>query len=630
MTFEDALAVVGLNRGMEPADIEQALAGRLADLTRRMEAAPTEALREKYGRQLGELRDARLILLRGAGLNANDAADLPIAESEVSGLPSASFPAGAGLPFGPRIGQSLAGRYLLRSLEHQGQTANVFQATDSRQGGAVRVRVLSPQVGGSARAREAFIKAAAARQRIQAAGLSTIIEAGADGPYLFLVTGGAEDLPLPSRLSEMAKRRARFTPDEAARLVRDLATALDSVHKASGPIGGLTPNSVVIGPTGAARLDDIVSPAAVAESDVRSGDGAHVAPEVRAGRPTSLASDQFALGAILYEAFAGISPAGLLRPLGLQRPDLPKALASAIDRSLSAEPASRFPDIAAFLVAGSRPDAKALLKRPVVMAVGGVMALALILAIGIPVFGAMTQGQSQARSERLQVAELESAVSVQADLIGDVRSAVESDAKTARSRVEQLQGQARSARDKSDRDDIEKELATARVRSDRLNTIEREFEDQFGAKVGGFSAIKGAIARAKAQSVDGFTAEALKLYQDAGQQLASLIDLPARMERDFLAGDAFATIVGRWRLDQDVCAAAFGFSISGYKLVVERQPDANGEGQYSTEIDLLFERGRIRGAYKLDGKESRTEYLRQGDELVVTDGGETYTMYWCG
>jgi Protein kinase domain len=81
---------------------------------------------------------------------------------------------------------------------------------------------------------------------------------------------------------------------------------------------------------------------------------AYIAPERLAGEPGSAASDVWGVGVLLWEALAGFHPfwqGSLLETarrieagapsLATVRPDLPKALAGAVDRALSVEPARR-------------------------------------------------------------------------------------------------------------------------------------------------------------------------------------------------------------------------------------------------------------------------------------------------
>ncbi|HZE07634.1 MAG TPA: hypothetical protein VE110_02660, partial [Gemmatimonadaceae bacterium] len=69
------------------------------------------------------------------------------------------------------------------------------------------------------------------------------------------------------------------------------------------------------------------------------------------------ASDQWQLAAMCFTALTGETPpAGEIPPLKLVRPETPEALATALDRALSLDPADRFPSLAVLLRAVERGD----------------------------------------------------------------------------------------------------------------------------------------------------------------------------------------------------------------------------------------------------------------------------------
>jgi serine/threonine-protein kinase len=104
---------------------------------------------------------------------------------------------------------------------------------------------------------------------------------------------------------------------------------------------------------GLARLEEAETLTAVGDVP---GTLAYIAPERLAGKPTGSAADVWAAGIVLWEALAGVHPFWTSSVLGTARaieagapslatarPDLPRALVAAVDRSLSAEPARRPP-----------------------------------------------------------------------------------------------------------------------------------------------------------------------------------------------------------------------------------------------------------------------------------------------
>lgn len=127
----------------------------------------------------------------------------------------------------------------------------------------------------------------------------------------------------------------------------------------------ITPHNVLIGVKGTARLIDF-GLALASDRDGESTDPgiakgkiAYLAPEVVRGTRPSPLSDQYAAGALLWEALAGrrlfaqesqyetlkAVAEGSVEPLDKVRPDVPKALRTAVHRALAFEPADRFDSV---------------------------------------------------------------------------------------------------------------------------------------------------------------------------------------------------------------------------------------------------------------------------------------------
>lgn len=120
---------------------------------------------------------------------------------------------------------------------------------------------------------------------------------------LFLVFEYVQGSTLKQRLSD-----GRLTPDQAARLARELGSALHYAHQAGVVHRDVKPENVMLSPTGAKVADFGI--ARIPDSTLTQGGSilgtpAYSAPEaIRKGRFSSQ-SDQFSLAATLYEAVSG-------------------------------------------------------------------------------------------------------------------------------------------------------------------------------------------------------------------------------------------------------------------------------------------------------------------------------------
>ncbi len=103
--------------------------------------------------------------------------------------------------------------------------------------------------------------------------------------------------------------------------------------------GHLSPRSILLDRHGGVRLTPI---------GLVDGDGGHAAlspyaaPEVRLGAPASVASELYAMGAILWEALTGAVPGPGSPRLERLRADVPPRLCEAIQRAVATAPRRRF------------------------------------------------------------------------------------------------------------------------------------------------------------------------------------------------------------------------------------------------------------------------------------------------
>jgi serine/threonine-protein kinase len=159
----------------------------------------------------------------------------------------------------------------------------------------------------------------------------------------------------------IGSRISRAGPDDVGgmlHMLRDVGSALSYLHDSGQVHGSVSPESVWATPMGriwllgwhwAVPLADI--------PDRLEASGAYAArpPEWNDGwKPTPL-SDQWQLAALCFTALTGEQPPRQnVPPLTLVRPDVPKKLAAAIDKSLSTAPEERHKSVTALLRAVDR------------------------------------------------------------------------------------------------------------------------------------------------------------------------------------------------------------------------------------------------------------------------------------
>src|SRR5207253_9783002 len=135
-------------------------------------------------------------------------------------------------------------------------------------------------------------------------------------------------------LRDVVADRGPLRPHEAARLVAQIAAALDAAHEAGVIHCDVKPANVIVDQQGTAKLTDfgIARAAHGPREHELIGTARYIAPERVAGEPPTERSDIYSLGLVAYELLAGRPAYGemeteelLRRRLDGPAPSLPTA-----------------------------------------------------------------------------------------------------------------------------------------------------------------------------------------------------------------------------------------------------------------------------------------------------------------
>ena len=216
----------------------------------------------------------------------------------------------------------VADRYRLDQRIGAGAMGVVWRAHDLRLERTVALKELLIQPG------LAEAEAETARARLMREGR---IAARLQHPHAICVydvaldTGSTGDLVVPWLVMEYLPSRSLATilaeqgtlpPHEAARVGRQVATALAAAHRAGIVHRDVKPGNILLGRNGTAKITDFgisraTWDATVTRTGVLTGTPAYFAPEVVRGELPGSASDVFSLGSTLYAAVEGEPPFGL-------------------------------------------------------------------------------------------------------------------------------------------------------------------------------------------------------------------------------------------------------------------------------------------------------------------------------
>ncbi|MEI6668677.1 MAG: protein kinase [Acidobacteriota bacterium] len=236
----------------------------------------------------------------------------------------------------------------------RGGMAVVYRAHDRHLGRFVAIKVLSPELSGSA-GTERFQREITLTARLVHPGIVALFDSGVADGRLFYVMPLVSGETLRARVS----RGPRMPPQEAAALGADLAEALAYAHGLGVVHRDIKPENVfvvagraVLADFGIARVvNDLLSDRGdLTVGGMLVGTVAYMSPEQAGGDPdVDGRSDLYSLGCMLYEMLTGMPPfvapaaAGVLvkhmtetpRPLGEHGIALPPGLESIVMQMLA-------------------------------------------------------------------------------------------------------------------------------------------------------------------------------------------------------------------------------------------------------------------------------------------------------
>jgi serine/threonine-protein kinase len=232
---------------------------------------------------------------------ALDGDDVAMTRTSVSGhSPASSLTSSSGGRFLP--GTMLSGRYRVFGLVGRGGMGEVYRADDIKLGQPVALKFLPKDLErDEARLARLLAEVRIARQ-ISHPNVCRVYDVGeADGHhFLSMEFVDGEDL------ASLLRRIGRLPEDKAVQIARQICAGLAAAHEKGILHRDLKPANIMIDGRGRARITDFGLAGSIADGgEAGAGTPAYMAPEQLAGKPTSVRSDLYALGLVLYELFTG-------------------------------------------------------------------------------------------------------------------------------------------------------------------------------------------------------------------------------------------------------------------------------------------------------------------------------------
>ena len=258
-----------------------------------------------------------------------------------------------------RLSTALAGRYQVEREIGRGGMATVYVAQDLKHDRRVALKVLHPHLA-STLGPERFLREIQIAARLQHPHILPLFDSGEADTLLYYVMPFVDGQSLRDRLNQVRQ----IPIDEAVKIARDVAAALDYAHRHGVVHRDIKPENVMLS-EGEAIVTDFGIAKAVSAAGGESltqvglavGTPAYMSPEQAAGEgEPDGRSDVYSLGCVLYEMLAGSAPftgssvQALITKRFTEPPPAVRAirkevtaeLEQVVTRALARDPAERF------------------------------------------------------------------------------------------------------------------------------------------------------------------------------------------------------------------------------------------------------------------------------------------------
>ncbi len=268
---------------------------------------------------------------------------------------------------------ALADRYRIERELGTGGMATVFLARDLKHDRDVALKVLKPELAAVLGA-ERFVVEIKTTASLQHPHILPLFDSGTAGGFLFYVMPYIAGETIREKLN----RETQFGVDEAVRIAREIADALDYAHRHGVIHRDIKPENILLH-DGRAMVMDFgialaVSAAAggrMTETGLSLGTPHYMSPEqATAEKEITPRSDVYSLASVLYEMLTGDPPfvassaqavimkiiTDTARPLRELRKNVPPNIEAAVAKALEKLPADRFESAKAFGDALANPS----------------------------------------------------------------------------------------------------------------------------------------------------------------------------------------------------------------------------------------------------------------------------------
>ena len=320
-----------------------------------------------------------------------------------------------------RLNTALAGRYRIERHLGEGGMAAVYLAEDLKHKRHVAIKLLKPELAAVLGA-ERFVQEITTTASLQHPHILPLFDSGTADGFLFYVMPYIKGETLRDKLN----RETQLGVDEAVRIAREVADALDYAHRNGVIHRDIKPENILlhdgrpmVADFGIALAVSAAAGGRMTETGLSLGTPHYMSPEqATAEKEITARSDIYSVGSVLYEMLTGNPPfTGAVaqqiimkiitepaEPVTKYRKAVPPNVAAAVAKSLEKLPADRFASAAEFAAALSNvtyTDAKYAASGAGAGGRGGVsrVVFAATAAIALLAVAGMTWALTRPRTE---------------------------------------------------------------------------------------------------------------------------------------------------------------------------------------------------------------------------------------
>ncbi len=257
-------------------------------------------------------------------------------------------------------GQKINDRYEVKALIGEGGMANVYLGYDTILGRDVAIKVLRGDLADDEKFVRRFRREAQSASLLNHPNIVQIYDVGEDDGNFYIVMEYING----QTLKQIIKKRNRLSISETIDIMCQLTDGLSSAHDSYIIHRDIKPQNIMILDDGMVKITDFGIAMAVNASDLTQtnsvmGSVHYLPPEQASGRGSTIKSDIYSLGIMLYEMLAGTmpfrgetaveiamkhlkSPMPSIRKL---RDDVPQSLENIILKAAAKNPKNRYNNV---------------------------------------------------------------------------------------------------------------------------------------------------------------------------------------------------------------------------------------------------------------------------------------------